>query len=74
MTQATREAIVTQLAAIVRIIEESIGEAGPSGLPSGHLYAALMTQGCSLELYNEIIGTLEREGRIDRVFDILRLK
>lgn len=77
MTEATQTpttaTAMAQLGTILRIIEETIGEAGPAGLPSGHLYAALMTQGCTLPVYQAIIGALESEGRITREFDILRI-
>jgi len=42
---------------------EAIKEAGPQGLPSGHLYAALCGK-LSLENYQAIIEILTRLGKI----------
>lgn len=42
-------------------IARSIAEAGPAGVPSGHLYAMLMSSlpGLSLEAYQSLISTLK---------------
>jgi hypothetical protein len=43
---------------------ETIEEAGALGAPSGAIYAALMTQGCSLNQYQSLMAPLERRGFI----------
>ena len=54
----TGEGIVTML----RTIAEAIKEAGPEGIPSGHLYAALMGKFSSVQAYESFIGILIRSG------------
>jgi hypothetical protein len=41
---------------------ETVREAGPLGAPGGVMYAALMTQGCTLEQFEGLMGTLLRIG------------
>jgi hypothetical protein len=43
---------------IIRIVMETIVEAGDLGAPSGPLYAALMTQGCTYQQYTELMDGL----------------
>lgn len=52
------------LAALVSATVEAIQEAGPSGAPGGVLYAALMTQGCTLAQFESLMGALVRTGRV----------
>lgn len=40
--------------------------AGALGAPAGHLYAAMMTGGCSLSQFQQIMGGLERAGFVAR--------
>lgn len=42
---------------------EAVRQAGPMGLPSGHLYAALMGK-VTLDGYQSMIGMLKRAGLI----------
>ena len=39
-------------------------KASPMGAPEGSLYALLMTQGCSLNQFQAIIGALCKAGKI----------
>ena len=61
MTQQQLEAIRRIAGAIV----ETAREAGPLGAPSGVVYAALMTHGCTLDQYNQFIAGLEKAGLIE---------
>jgi hypothetical protein len=58
MTTKAQFAIAQVLAALV----ETIKAAGPSGAPGGVMYAALMTQGCTLEQFEALMGCLVRSG------------
>jgi len=56
---------------IVAMITETVAEAGPNGAPSGHLYAALMTAGCTLSQYQSLIGALVKTGHLVQRGDVL---
>ncbi|CAN7631474.1 hypothetical protein LJR189_004781 [Acidovorax delafieldii] len=43
---------------------EAIRDAGPTGAPSGVLYAALMGQGCTFSQYQSLMAPLERRGYV----------
>lgn len=58
----TREQI-DAVAAVAALILSAIKEAGPAGVPSGHVYAVLMGK-LSLDNYNAIIRGLEKLGKI----------
>lgn len=49
---------IKALKAIADAIVESVREAGALGIPSGHLYAALMVHGFTLEQYEQIMAGL----------------
>lgn len=51
------------LVAITEIILDAITEAGTRGIPSGHLYAALMAH-ITIDTYNAIIDALVNTGKI----------
>jgi hypothetical protein len=59
MTPQQAEALRLIAAAII----EAISAAGPIG-PSGHIYAGLMTQGCTLAQYEQIMDGLQRAGMV----------
>jgi hypothetical protein len=59
--KVNREALIKK---ICGLIIEAIADAGPLGLPSGHLYAALMPLGCTLDQYNAFISGLKAAGQI----------
>lgn len=50
--------------ALAAVIEETVNESGPWGAPSGVMYAALMSKGVSLQVYQQITGMLVKMGRI----------
>ena len=52
------------LAALEDVIVETAQEMGSDGVPSGTVYAALMTYGVDLNTYNVILDDLKRQGRI----------
>ena len=60
-----------RLAAIkaMHIVCEAVREA--KQIPSGHLYAALMAHGCTLTMYEAIIGVVTRSGVIEKRGDLL---
>lgn len=72
MTQPT----IDQLNAIRRMAEailEAITAAGEYGIPSGHLYAALMSK-MNLDTYNKFIDALTRTGKITNQGFLLKAK
>lgn len=58
------ESVRKAVAAVADIIEDAARESSPMGIPSGHLYAALMGTGMSLASYQTIIELMVAEGRI----------
>lgn len=48
----------------VKIVAEAIAVAGAEGIPSGHLYARLMSFGYSLAVYQRIIDVLKTAGLV----------
>jgi hypothetical protein len=54
-----------------KIIEECIKDAGEAGIPSGHLYAAMMHK-VGLETYQYAIGILKDAGVITEQNHLLR--
>ena len=58
---------VEQLRALKFIADsiiESVKVAGPLGAPGGHIYAALMGQGCTLHQYEQIMSGLVKAGKL----------
>jgi hypothetical protein len=51
---------------IVSAITETIKEAGELGAPGGHMYAALMAHGCTLNQFESIMAALVRLGRVEK--------
>ena len=49
---------IKALKAVADAIVESVSAAGPLGAPAGHLYAALMAHGCTLEQFEGIMAGL----------------
>lgn len=55
---------MTELQAALKVslvMAEAIRDAGPRGIPSGHLYAAVMSV-ASLDAYNAILRVLQNKG------------
>lgn len=51
----------TAMLEFIRMIGDAIYEAGPAGIPSGHLYAMLVGK-VSLDMYHYAIGILKDAG------------
>ena len=49
----------------------AIREAGPMGIPSGHLYATAMQAGITLDSYESIIRVLKEAGKVKETNDLL---
>ena len=47
--------------------------AGPSGAPSGVVYAALNEHGMTLNVYQQILGAMTRAGKITVEFNCIKL-
>lgn len=60
---AKTKAAMSALNTIIKTIEETVSDAGPLGVPSGHLYAALMGI-MSLDTYEKIMAGMVQSGRI----------
>ena len=58
--------------AVVDIIVESVGEAGPMGVGSGVVYAAVMPV-LTLEAYESLVSALVDTGRLTRSGHVLRV-
>jgi hypothetical protein len=56
---------------ILKAVYETIVEAGPMGAPAGHLYAALMTTGCTLDQYQQIETLLISTGKVRKSGHVL---
>jgi hypothetical protein len=68
---ATEQKQCTAMLTLIQLIADSIQEAGPSGIPSGHLYAMMMHK-VTLETYNYAIGILKESGAVTEQFHQLR--
>jgi hypothetical protein len=62
-TEAKVNAIMA-LKAICDVIIDGIATAGKLGTPSGTIYAMLMSAGCSLEQFEQIMGALVAAGKV----------
>lgn len=65
--EAIKHAAVNAIVAIVDVI----ASAGADGVPSGHLYNALMGQGCRYDQYVTIIGKLKMLGVVRESNNVL---
>lgn len=61
----------SKLRALLDIILSTVKETGPQGAPSGPMYMAFMTFGCSLEQYETMVGTLVDAGFLRRSGHVL---
>jgi hypothetical protein len=57
---------VKALRDIADMIVLTVKESGPIGAPGGVLYAALMTHGCTLHQFEQIMGALVRAGKLTK--------
>ncbi len=55
---------------VVKAVLDAVKEMGPQGAPAGPLYAALMSQGCTLNQFQSLMGALERAGKVRRDGDL----
>ncbi len=55
---------IKALKAVADAIIETVQIAGPLGVPGGHIYAALMTHGMTLEQYEQIMSGLVHAGKL----------
>ncbi len=51
---------------IVRAVIDAAIASEPFGAPGGHIYAALMGQGCTLQQYESLMGSIQRAGLVER--------
>jgi hypothetical protein len=54
------------LGLVMQTVLEAVKEGGELGVPGGHLYAALMTQGCTLHQFETLMSALIRTGKIEK--------
>jgi len=58
---------VQQMLALKQVADaiiESVKECGSSGAPAGPMYAALMSRGCTLEQFEQIMSGLVKAGKL----------
>ena len=63
---------IKAIAALINAMAECIQTAG--SIPSGHLYAAMMSHGCSLQNYEYLLRILVDSGRVIKRGDMLTWK
>jgi len=63
---------MTMMEALCEVVAGTVEECGPSGAPSGVVYAALSSVGVDYDVYNQIIRKLQEDGRIKISGDVLR--
>lgn len=66
MTTTQKPDVAGILKAICDSIVEAVAVGGTLGVPGGTLYAALMTQGCTLAQFEAIMGALVAAGKLDK--------
>ena len=59
------------LAEVMDIIYDTVKESGEMGAPSGPVYAALMSIGVSLDVYNAMIDSMVKAGRLRKSGHVL---
>jgi hypothetical protein len=64
---------VQAITAVANIIEDTAREAGPLGVPSGVVYAALMSAGIDLNTYQAILSAMAEAGRITVSADLIKV-
>lgn len=57
---------------ILDAVQDIIEAAGPSGIPSGHLYAMLMGH-MDLQTYQSMVGLMVRAGGVTQTNHVLRM-
>lgn len=64
---------VDALMLVVEAVTEAVKAAGPLGAPGGYLYAAMMTQGCTLRQFESIMDAMVSAGRLRKAGEIYHL-
>lgn len=64
MGHEQQEKVNNVLRMVAVAIVESVKEMGVQGAPAGPLYAALMPTGMTLEVFEQIMSGLVREGQV----------
>jgi hypothetical protein len=54
------------LTLVFEAIREAVEEGGPTGTPGGVIYAALSQAGCSLQTFEQMMGSLVAVGALRR--------
>ena len=67
------EATFSRLKPFLDLVQEIIKEAGSQGIPSGHLYAMLMTY-MDLQTYQTMIGLMVKAGGVTLQNHVLHAK
>ena len=62
----------TAVLALADVIEETARDSMPMGAPSGVVYAALMGVGVTLNLYQQILAIMVKQGRITVEHDCIK--
>ena len=62
----------SKIQAILKITEALIQAVNdtPNGIPAGTLYAGLMTTGCTLQQFDQLMGMIVASGRIRKQGDL----
>ena len=58
----SEDRIIAAIRTAADMIEETAAEAGPMGVPSGLVYAALSSAGMNLDTYTQVLGAMELYG------------
>ena len=67
------EATFSRLKPVFDTVQEIVTDAGSQGIPSGHLYAMLMTY-MDLQTYQTMIGLMVKAGGVTLQNHVLRAK
>lgn len=59
---------------VIQAIRQAVIESGSLGCPEGHVYAALMAQGCTIGQFEDIIALMVRTGAIQKKGNLLTVK
>ena len=57
---------------MIRLIADTIKDAGADGIPSGMLYSALMNNFSSVDAYQSFVDMLKRAGLVSETGHVLR--
>ena len=63
---------IALIAHMTDTVRQAIATTGQHGIPSGHLYAMMMSFGCTKQVYDHLINALLETGKITQSGNILR--